>query len=317
MHHISNISRSTSSSAGAATDRADSPHPPTSPRYLWHRLLGGLFGLPLFPVAVYLIDGYDGGRAPATTDHPLNPDAGGDKIAGSARVVKLGGAFTLVAAATGAKVTDEDVFRDRWTLLYFGFCRCAEICPNTLRFLDDVLSDPRIPRDRVAQRGLTLRELKAPSAEEALSNPSLLSAKPEGALLPQLGVTFVSVDSRRDSVAEINRFLAPFGKGTVGLTGTAAQLIQCAKAWRVYFSSPMNETEEERLAREARGIATLEETLDDATYQLDHSSAVYLVSPDGKLRDFFFREMGKAAVVDKLLLHLANAYGLDDDDAPK
>jgi cytochrome oxidase Cu insertion factor (SCO1/SenC/PrrC family) len=86
---------------------------------------------------------------------------------------------------------------------------------------------------------------------------------------------------------------------------------QACRAWRVYYTS-MEETEEERAAREAKGM-TLEEALGSRNerYQLDHSAAVYLVHPSGALRDFFFEEMGAAHAADRIDLHLSDAYGLD------
>merc|ERR1711916_107153 len=92
-----------------------------------------------------------------------------------------------------------------------------------------------------------------------------------------------------------------------------------------YFSA-LSETTDEAQARRAKGYATLKDAIAaDDTYQFDHSAASYLIGPDGKLRDFFFREMGKDHAVDRIGLHWADAYGLnrsaddaedDDDDLP-
>lgn len=194
---------------------------------------------------------------------------------------QLGGPFgTIVDCASGQPVDHVNVFGGpRWSLLYFGFARCAEVCPRNLNFL--------------------ARVVQAADAK--------LAAEGNGG---KLQIVFVSVDPLRDSPEALNAYLSqrvPAGVPWRGLCGSEEQVASIAKAWRVYYSS-VSETESERAAREAKGVAE-----DSSTYQLDHSAAVYFVAPGGQLRDLFFDEMGVNHAVTRIDLHLSNMYGFDDD----
>jgi protein SCO1 len=84
---------------------------------------------------------------------------------------------------------DLDAFRGRFTLLYFGFTQCPDVCPLTLKALADV-------RAKLAER--------APQA------------------VPQ--VVFVSVDPERDTPAAIAEYLGHFDASFVGATAPDARL---------------------------------------------------------------------------------------------
>ena len=95
--------------------------------------------------------------------------------------------FELVDAH-GSRL-DVDAFRGRFSLLYFGFTQCPDVCPLTLKALADA-------RARLAAR--------APQA------------------VPQ--IVFVSVDPGRDTPAAIAEYLGHFDAAFVGATGSDAQL---------------------------------------------------------------------------------------------
>lgn len=211
---------------------------------------------------------------------------------------QLGGPFTMVDAATGKTVNEKDVLLGKWTLLYFGFSKCAEICPNTLTFIGRVVD--------AAQQQYGVR-----SAAET----------------DVLQTCFVSIDPVRDDAATLDKWLNAFRKPNpsvtkadrriVGLVGSDEQISHIAKQWRVYFSS-LSETDEEAAAREAKGQGSLRDAIKaDDTYQFDHSAATYLIGPDGKLRDFYFREMGVEHAVDKMGLHFEDAYDMGNVKALK
>jgi protein SCO1/2 len=84
---------------------------------------------------------------------------------------------------------DLDAFRGHYTLLYFGFTQCPDVCPLTLK----ALADARAKLDE-----------RAPQA------------------VPQ--VVFVSVDPERDTPAAIAQYLGRFDASFVGATGSAARL---------------------------------------------------------------------------------------------
>ncbi|TPX13941.1 uncharacterized protein E0L32_005641 [Thyridium curvatum] len=113
---------------------------------------------------------------------------------------KVGGPFALVDQ-NGKTVTHEDL-RGRYSLVYFGFTHCPDICPEEL--------------DKMA-RMYDAVEKEAP-----------------GALLP----VFVTCDPARDTPEILKEYLAEFHPGFVGLTGTYDQIKAMCKAYRVYFSTP-------------------------------------------------------------------------------
>jgi len=77
-------------------------------------------------------------------------------------------------------------------------------------------------------------------------------------------VVLVSVDPERDRPAALKAYLSgdAMPKGAIGLTGSPAQIAAVAKAYHVYY------------AKSGEG----------ASYAIDHSTAAYLMGPDGGFR---------------------------------
>ncbi|KAG2823859.1 hypothetical protein PC129_g8455 [Phytophthora cactorum] len=144
----------------------------------------------------------------------------------------LGGPWTLVDCDTGRAVTDAS-FRDKFSLLYFGFTHCPDICPNELVRIGDVLD------------------------------------KMEAEKSPEIVPLFVTVDPKRDTIAQMQAYKVDFHPKLKMLTGTREQVADIAKAYRVYFSKA-DENDD-----------------DDDDYLVDHSIVMYLVGPDGQFLDFF------------------------------
>ncbi len=94
-----------------------------------------------------------------------------------------------------------DQLKGKWSLLFFGYTFCPDICPTTL-----------------AQ----LRELQTQLPPAARSN---------------LQVIFVSVDPHRDTPAQIKQYLEFFKAGFQGLTGDEATLQKFANAVSIPFIS--------------------------------------------------------------------------------
>lgn len=102
----------------------------------------------------------------------------------------LGGPWTLIDCDTKRAVTNKS-FEGKFTLLYFGFTHCPDICPNELVRIGDVL-------DRLAKENL-----------------------------PEVVPLFVTVDPNRDTVAQMQEYK----KGTclffVSLLQANGVLIAC------------------------------------------------------------------------------------------
>ncbi len=83
-----------------------------------------------------------------------------------------------------------------------------------------------------------------------------------GAKAKDFQVVFITVDPERDTPAVLKAYLssAAFPRGTIGLTGAPDQIAAVAKAYGVYYQK--------------QGSGT--------SYAVDHSSAIYLMNPDGQ-----------------------------------
>jgi protein SCO1 len=78
----------------------------------------------------------------------------------------------------------------------------------------------------------------------------------------RLNYVFVTVDPERDTVQSMHAYLSSFDKHIRGYTGTPAEIAQIAKEYRVYYKKVPTE---------------------DGGYTMDHTAALYLMGPDGKL----------------------------------
>lgn len=83
---------------------------------------------------------------------------------------------------------------------------------------------------------------------------------------------FVTLDPQRDTPGVLADYTKLFDDRLVGLTGTPDQVAAVAAAYRVYFAKVANK---DANGKEASG------------YQVDHSSFLYLMGPDGRFRGLF------------------------------
>ncbi|RWU26974.1 cytochrome c oxidase assembly protein [Pseudomonas alkylphenolica] len=106
----------------------------------------------------------------------------------------------------GLEMTDEngqpvlmDELKGKWSLLFFGYTFCPDICPTTL-----------------AQ----LRQVKSELPKEAVE---------------RLQVVLVSVDPNRDTPAQLKQYLGYFDKDFRGVTGSLDNLQKLANAVSIPF----------------------------------------------------------------------------------
>jgi cytochrome oxidase Cu insertion factor (SCO1/SenC/PrrC family) len=124
----------------------------------------------------------------------------GDGVGGLGRTVtsgeaSIGGPFALTDQH-GRAYTDKNL-HGHWTLLYFGYTHCPDVCPLTLELMGDVMGKL-------------------------------------GAKAARVTPVFVTIDPARDTPAVMKQYVASFGKDFVGLTGSEVQLAPVLKAYRVY-----------------------------------------------------------------------------------
>ncbi|MGH6853919.1 MAG: SCO family protein [Aestuariivirga sp.] len=108
----------------------------------------------------------------------------------------IGGPFSLIDTQ-GKRVTEKD-FLGKYTLIFFGYTYCPDICPTELQVMTEAL----------AQMG----------AKGEIIQP-----------------VFISFDPERDTRDTLKAYVENFGPRLIGLTGSAAEIAVAAKAYRVYY----------------------------------------------------------------------------------
>ena len=100
--------------------------------------------------------------------------------------------------AENQRLTEKDL-RGKVALVYFGYTYCPDVFPTTM-------------------------------AELALMKSMLTEEQQE-----QVQVVFVSVDPHRDTPQRLVKYLDAFGLGAIGLTGSASEIADVAKRYRVAY----------------------------------------------------------------------------------
>jgi protein SCO1 len=118
--------------------------------------------------------------------------------------------------------------RGHWTIMFFGYTNCPDFCPATLS---------------------TLAALQKQLRQE------------KGAVLPQ--VLFVSVDAKRDTPAQLAKYVPYFDPSFIGLTAADQPSI-------------------EEIAKKL-GVAVVITPSPDGNYSVDHSGALFVLDPEGRL----------------------------------
>lgn len=115
-----------------------------------------------------------------------------------AQSADIGGPFRLVD--TSGATVDQRVLKGKWSVVFFGYTHCPDVCPTTL-------------------------------FEMAQVEPLL------GAQAQKVQTVFISLDPARDTRAQMAAYVKnpAFPKALIGLTGTPAQTDAAAKAYKVYY----------------------------------------------------------------------------------
>lgn len=133
----------------------------------------------------------------------INASSTAVKEGPSAGKAAIGGPFNLINDE-GKNVTEKDFF-GKWTLIYFGFTHCPDICPDELIKVADAVDK--------------------------------IKAKIGVDIVP----VFISVDPERDTVEQVHEYVKEFHPNLIGLTGNPDEVRKAARAYRVYYMK----TEEE------------------------------------------------------------------------
>lgn len=139
--------------------------------------------------------------------------------------IQLGGPFTLVNQE-GRTVTEAD-FQGQLLVAYFGYTFCPDVCPTELGGIASAM------------------DLLSPE-EAARVTPALFTIDPE-----------------RDTPEQLKAYVSNFHPRMVGLTGSAEQVAQVARRFRVFYAKV--------------------ERPEMSEYLMDHSSFVYLIGKGGQV----------------------------------
>jgi len=116
----------------------------------------------------------------------------------------LGGPFSLIDS-DGKRVSSSDL-QGQWVLIYFGFTKCPDICPDELHKVTGVL-------EQLEAQGQPVQPV------------------------------FITIDPARDTQERIKSYFADAGfhPRLIALTGTFDEVKKACRAYRVYFTKPTEE----------------------------------------------------------------------------
>ncbi|XP_048605447.1 protein SCO1 homolog 1, mitochondrial-like [Brassica napus] len=155
----------------------------------------------LFATGAGLVYYYDREKKRHIQD--INTNSIAVKEGPSAGKAAIGGPFSLIRD-DGKRVTEKDLL-GKWTILYFGFTHCPDICPDEL--------------------------IKLSASIDKIKEKSGVDVVP----------VFISVDPERDTVEQVHEYVKEFHPKLVGLTGSPEEIKSVARSYRVYYMK----TEEE------------------------------------------------------------------------
>lgn len=177
---------------------------------------------------------------------------------------KLGGPWTLYDAKTGKPVTSEDL-KGKFQLIYFGFTYCPDICPEELE--------------------------KQAAVVDAVDKvfPGLVQP------------VFITVDPRRDTLAQTASYVSEFHKRLLGLTGSPNQIKKVTRMFRVYYNE---------------GIKTRSDDGEE-DYLVDHSIIHYMMGPDNEFIDFYGKNLNIEEMTSKIVRSIREHTQSDQNLKPK
>ncbi|KAG2228802.1 hypothetical protein INT48_005384 [Thamnidium elegans] len=117
----------------------------------------------------------------------------------------VGRPFNLINANEGKRMDSQQVMQGKFSLIYFGFTHCPDICPEEL--------------DKMAAVVDEVKKEFGPNV-----------------LIP----IFITCDPLRDTEPVVKEYVQDFHPDLIGFTGTEQEIKQVAKSFRVYSFKPAN-----------------------------------------------------------------------------
>ncbi|KAK4513942.1 uncharacterized protein ATC70_005949 [Mucor velutinosus] len=117
----------------------------------------------------------------------------------------IGQPFELFNVNENKRTTSEELMNGRFTMIYFGFTHCPDICPEEL--------------DKMAE---VVDAVKEEYGDHVLTP------------------VFITCDPLRDTAEVVKDYVQDFHPDLVGFTGSPEELKQVARSYRVYSYTPPN-----------------------------------------------------------------------------
>ena len=117
-----------------------------------------------------------------------------------------------------------DNMKDHWTLLYFGFTFCPDVCPTTLAKLNEL--------------SLELQEL-------------------DNELAKRFKVVMVTVDPQRDTPAKLANYVPFFNRDFVGVTGDMGNIYELTRQLNVAFTPVGDTTKDDYLVEHSANVVLI------------------------------------------------------------
>ncbi len=149
---------------------------------------------------------------------------------------------------------DDSKLIGNWSVMFFGYTRCPDICPMTLSTLSNMY---KILQDN-------------------------------SHTLPKM--IFVSIDPEHDNSEQVTKYSQYFNNNFIGLTGSPKQVSDLTRSLGVVVQKVKLDENGEYTAQDNQNqsgsVSEKIEKIDDieTSYIFDHSSTLYVINPKGQLQ---------------------------------
>lgn len=178
----------------------------------------------------------------------------------------IGGSFALTDQ-NNRPFTEENL-KGSYSIVYFGFTHCPDICPVGLSTISETLN--------------------AMGAEGKKITP-----------------VFITVDAKRDTPAQMKKYAANFHPRLVALTGDEEALKEAQQAYKVYASPGMDRTAPANGAHDGHADHSAHQTggKEDG-YLMNHSGYMYLMDAQGRYLAHYPHDISAEKLAASLRSHL-------------
>ncbi len=143
-----------------------------------------------------------------------------------------------------------DSIRGEWSLFFFGYTRCPDVCPTELFMLAEMM-------------------------RQIGENPGAVTAVPQ--------VVFVSVDPQQDSPEALQKYTSYYHKSFKGVTGPQDEVDRLVAVMGAFYERAYHLDGKPLIMEE--GAEVPKEMKD--SYLINHTASIILTNPDGDMHAVF------------------------------